>query len=346
MTLDSKSFHQLKICGESVLNWKKAYNHESQFENGQEMIKCEGSYLPLQEVMKRVYDRSKNKISSDWRYDLNGFTNTSYVKFKKLTPTKLHENAQGLHYLVIKTKQAALFGMSRHCYMELIDDRGNGYSFGLCGPTRYPLVGTKGAIVSPDPKEATPGIERRTKIIISAEKFKEILDRVNQDKESGHEYFHITQHNCSRYVGVICEEHLNLNINNKEFLTQAVTRFFLRIFGSTPSSRFLKTIGVIGAVFRFAISPLFVIFWLITGAPFDDRQGAEAKLRQFGPSNLSLKEKFIKVLYDSVYCNYLKINTGWKLSVWQDKAISAHGTNELTLEEAQSIQLDGFVSMA
>lgn len=326
----------LHLNGNSIIDWMGHYGHK--LENGQ--IRVNGQLKSIEEAASKVLISNTNKISSNWRYDHKGLSEISFVKFKELSPTNKHA-PDGNNYLVIKTKEKGFLGMSRHTYMELIDTDGNGYEVGFCGPTAYPLFGTRGAIVSPDPKEASSGKERKIYVEITNEQFANIHKCITTDKQQGHEYFQIFQNNCSSFVTRICKKQLGLEINNKEFFSQAVTRKILNCFNIKPSRLILKVLNVAANVLRVLLSPFLGLIWIISGAAFDNKIGKDIKKKQFPNQPIGVKE-VIKKFFRS---EYIKPFTGWKISVWQDKVKEAFGSDHVTLEQAKTIKFNDLVAV-
>jgi hypothetical protein len=285
-------------------------------------------------------------LSSDWRYDKDGFTKKSFIKFRKLTPTHQRDNPDRHHYFVLKTKETGFLGLSRHCYMELIDADGNGYSFGLCGPVSYPFCGKKGAITSPDPKEATKGIERRTCIIIPEETFQVIKTTVELDKQNGEEYFHLFNHNCSTYTAHVAERHLGLKIDNREFISQSLMRNTFERINFHPGQTVLKIIHIVGVIFRAVLSPFYLLLWLLTGAPFDTEIGKQTRLKQSYIQKVSLFQQTKDTFWSFIFADYFKLSTGWKMSVWQNRVNLEYQHNTITLAQAQNISVNDPIALS
>lgn len=347
--------YDLKLCGESLKNWQNAYGHAVSYsQDGKIRVLCEGRYQVWDDIKDQLIDqRKKERISSEWRYDARGLSKISYVKFKELQSTITRTNPNGHCYMVIKTKAAGFLGLSRHTYAELIDQSGTGYQFGMCGPTTYPLNGTKGAIVSPDPKEATVGQERRTKIIIPKEKFDQILAQVNLDKQNGWEYFHLFDNNCSNYVLNLCKEHLDLDINTKEFISQAAFRSMFSAIGIKPSLKVLQFLHALQISTTYYFSPFLYFIWFISGAAFDNDLGKRAKSSKPEVADskiaknrlLNEVEKIEHFMEKLLQGSYLKIATGWKLSVWQDNLKKLYGSDEVTLDQARQYNLSDLIAL-
>jgi hypothetical protein len=326
----------LQLNGNSINDWMSHYGHK--LENGQ--IKVNGELTSIEEAALKVLNSDTKKISSNWRYDHEGLSEKSFIKFRELSPTNKHAS-DGKNYLVIKTKEKGFLGMSRHTYMELIDTNGNGYEVGFCGPTAYPFFGTRGAIVSPDPKEASSGKERKIYVEITDEQFENLHKRITTDKQEGHEYFQLFQNNCSRFVTRICKEHLGLKINNKEFFSQAITRKALQYLNIKPSNLSLKVLNIAAKVLRVLLSPVLGLVWILSGAAFDNKLGKDIKEKQF-PNQPSGVKEVVKRFFKS---EYIKPFTGWKISVWQDKVKETFGSDHVTLEQAKSIQFNELVAI-
>lgn len=333
-------FLNLPLNSEPVHLWIKAFGHENQLGSNPDEVLFEGKLRSIREVSSEIFDAKKGKISSDWRYDHRGFTKTSYIKFSQLTPTHQYE-ADGSHYFVVKSKEKGFWGSGRHCYMELIDAHGQGFNFGLCGPTSFPFHGTQGAIVSPDPKVASTGFERSTKIQITQEVFDKVLARINHDKKNGHEYFHLIKNNCSKYVSTISKEELGITMNNKEYLSQVLGRRIFRLVNFKPGHKLSKVLYVIAGIARAVLAPFYALCWLVTGSCFDDKKGKLAKAKQF---KNKLQRPFIKsawkVCKKFFSCDAVKIATGWKISLWQDKIKEKFSDRIITLEEARSVAVE------
>lgn len=341
------SFMNLKICGEPVSHWKKSYSHEDrQDAEKNKLILCDGEYERYDTVFAKVFDAKQKKLSSEWRYDRDGFAKKSFIKFRELTPTHHRENPERLYYFVIKTKEAGFLGLSRHCYMELIDAEGNGFSYGLCGSDSYPFCGKKGAIVSPDPREATKGIERRTRIIINEDKFAEIKATIQADKEYGYEYFHFFNHNCSTYTAHVAERHLGLKIDNREFISQSLMRNMFERINFHPGQTVLKIIHIVGVIFRAVLSPFYLLLWLLTGAPFDTEIGKQTRLKQSYIPKVSLFQQTKDMFWSFINADYFKLSTGWKMSVWQNRVNLQYQDNTITLDQAQNISVNDPIALS
>ena len=332
MTIQS-NFLKARLNHEPVSSWISAYKHE--IKGDQVMVN--GIYTPIADIAKQILEEKKGKISSKWRYDHRGFVNESYIKFKELTPTHQY-NPDDRFYVVIKSKERGFMGFSRHCYLELINGKGEGFSVGLVGSTSFPFNGTLGAIVSPDTKVASSGYERSTKIIVTEEMFNKVLHRVNKDKEEGKEYFHLLQHNCSKFVSNLCRDELDIKIDNHEFISQVATRGLFNFLRIKPSETALKVLHVAAVIARIALAPLYALLYLGSGAFFDDKKGKEARQKQFSTKEVkSLTKQFFKSIYDFFSCKNLKIATGWKISVWQDRVKDKFKEDAVTLEQARLI---------
>lgn len=342
--------YSLKLCGEPLKNWQDAFGHNiSITQEGELKVFSEGRYQNWNELKPKIIDPKKSgRISSNWRYDQHGLSPISYIKFKELVPSMTHHNSNGQCYLEIKTKETGFMGLSRHTYAELIDADGKGYKFGMCGPTSFPFYGTKGSIVSPDPKEATKGKERKIRIIISKDQLDMLIERVTQDKLHGKEYFHLINQNCGRYITKLCEEILDLYINHEEYASEALFRQFLSFVKLKPSQNVLFILNVLLNSLTSSLAPISGILWLLLGFAFDDARGAKAKL--FEPINLP-KNRFERLkhlhekLEEMASGRCFKVVSGWKLSVWQDNLIKLYGSNEISLQQARSYRLDDNIAI-
>lgn len=343
MSIETK-FLNASLNGEPVKRWIACFGHGSSDATPSEVM-VEGSLRPIADIAKEIFHEKTKKISSCWRYDHRGFVKTSYIKFTQLTPTHRHDG-DGNYYFVVKSKQKGFCGLGRHCYMELINSNGDGYSVGLCGPTTFPLKGTRGAIVSPDPKEASTGYERQTKIQIPQVVFEQTMHRINSDKLEGKEYFHLIKNNCSKYVSTICEQELGIKMDNEEFISQALTRVFFRALRIKPGQRFLKFVNVVAAFVRALFAPLYSLVWLSTGAWYSDKKGRLAKFQQAQKKGCdSIFKKLGSGFKKFFSCNYLKIATGWKISAWQDRIKATCPHVVITLEEARNNPLNHLVAL-
>jgi hypothetical protein len=332
MTIQS-NFLQARLNHEPVSSWISAYKHEIK----EDQVMVNGKYTPIEDIAKQILEEKKGKISSKWRYDHRGFVNESYIKFKELTPTHQH-TPDDRFYVVIKSKERGFMGFSRHCYLELINNKGEGFSVGLVGSTSFPFNGTLGAIVSPDTKVASSGYERSTKIIVTEEIFNNVFRRITNDKKEGKEYFHLLQHNCSKFVSNLCRDELDIKIDNHEFISQVATRGFLNFLRIKPSETALKVLHVAAVIARIALAPLYALLYLGSGAFFDDKKGKEARQKQFKVDDAKpFIQKFFRPIYNFFSCKNLKIATGWKVSVWQDRVKEKFNEEAVTLEQARLI---------
>jgi hypothetical protein len=329
------SLLSMNFNGNTVKDWIKSYNH--QVNDNQVML--EGVLTPIDKVFDRVINKDTNKISSNWRYDYRGFTNTSFIKFKELTKTHQHE-ADGNFYFVIKSKEKRIAGISKHIYMELIDNQGDGYSVGLCGSMAFPFYGRRGAIVSPDPKEASNEGERKTYIKLTQEQFLKLKKRIEKEKAEGNEYFHVIKRNCSKFVSSICNQELGIKMNNKEFLSQALARKIFAKLNITPSEKTLKIFEKVAKVFRVALFPLYGLIYLALLAPFDSNAAKSIKTKGIDES-----KGFIENFKSIINGDFIKPYSAWKVANWQDHVLSKFGTNKISLEQAQEITCPSYVNL-
>jgi hypothetical protein len=325
----------MNFNGNTVKDWIKSYNHEG--DDTQVML--EGKLTPINDVFDQVINKDTNKISSNWRYDYRGFTNTSFIKFKQLTKTHQRE-ADGNFYFVIKSKEKRIAGISKHIYMELIDNQGNGYSVGLCGSMAYPFFGRRGAIVSPDPKEASNEGERKTYIQLTDEQFSKLKQRIENEKAEGNEYFHVIKRNCSKFVSSICSQELGISMNNKEFLSQALARKIFAKLNITPSEKILEIFEIVAKVFRVALFPFYGLVYLALLAPFDSNAAKSIKNKGIDES-----KGFIEKIKSIINGDFIKPYSAWKVANWQDHVISKFGTNRVTLEQAREITCPTYINL-
>jgi hypothetical protein len=98
---------------------------------------------------------------------------------------------------------------------------------------------------------------------------------------------------------------------------------------------------VIAGIVRAALAPLYALVWLVSGACFDDKKGKIAKAKQFSHlTNGSFLKNAWKTCKKLVSCDAIKIATGWKISLWQDKVKEKFQDRVITLEEARTIAVN------
>jgi hypothetical protein len=317
----------MNLSGFPVKNWMQSYGHE--IHDGK--ILFDGSLTPVKDVFDQVV--VNGKISSNYRYDKDGFNSkVSYVRFKELVPTHQRQE-DGKFYLVVKSTE--------HIFMELIDDKGRGYSLGLCGPFTLPLFGKRGAIVSPDPAEASLEDIKETHIELTKDEFEKVKTRINKEKQSGNEYFHLLNRNCSKFVASICKEELNIKMNNKEFFSQALARKIFQTFNISPSEKFLKVLAKIATVFRAILSPIIGFIYLLFGVPFDSKEAKSMKQRSVDAP----KQGFIDKIKCVASGECFKFCSAWKVMNWQDRVVVKHGSNKITSDQARKISCPDYLSL-
>ena len=317
----------MKINNNPVINWMQSYGHE--LTEGR--IKFNGVLTPVQDVYHQVV--TNGKISSNCRYDKDGLNSqVSYVKFKELVPTHQRE-VDGKFYLVVKSTE--------HIFMELIDNQGRGYSLGLCGPVSLPLTGKQGAILSPDPAEASTEEIKKTYIELTQAEFEKVMARVNTEKKERKEYFHLLNRNCSNFVSTICEEELNIKINNKEFFSQALARKIFQRLNITPSEKSLKILAKIAKVFRAILFPVYSFIYLLFGVPFDTVTIKEIKKRSINETKKGFIDKITSILDGECF----KFCSAWKVMNWQDRVEVRHGSNHVTSDQARQISCPDYLSL-
>jgi hypothetical protein len=326
------SLAQTHLCGHSLEKWQKAFDHKEILFDGKPI-----GETPLPKELSAMI--ASGRIGGKWRYDgINGLHQTSYRDWEILTPTHSHpdlKNTADLNYVAIKTKEIGLLGSSRHVWMELISSEGEGYSVGLCGSTKFPYNAKEGKLISPDPKEAAAGKERKVLIELTTEQFNRLKGRIETDKREKKEYFHIFYHNCSRYTVKVLDEELGVKINNKEFFTQALFRKFLEKTHLKVPQPVLKVISYVANFFRFALSGLYHLVYLCTGAWHTSKKLRPLEAKCLNPEQ---SPKGIKSFFKHLFLlDHMRVCTGWKVSVWQDAIKNKFGSRSITIEEANKI---------
>lgn len=325
-----------------IKNWACKYGHDwvSSYETTRQVL-VEGELKKWDEVAKDIL--KQGKLSSDWRYDYLGFRRVSPYKWKKLEPVD-KQVATGLSGIEVITRELGPWGSSRHCYMRLINKEGDVYSVGFCGPTSLPFAWQRGTLMSPDPKEALNKGERVTHITIDEAKYNEIFARIESDKRQKKEAFHLLYRNCSTYTTEILAKHLDIELNNREFVTDALQRSLFQRMGIPSLPNFIKSMvstTLIGL--RYLFSSVLALGCLCVGASFvkTKKIHQEAFEATFGEkrSRETQFERFKAFARNALALEFVKPYTGWRVSIWQDKIHKKFGSNQVTIQQARSVRL-------
>jgi hypothetical protein len=335
-----------KHNGSNISKWAAHYGHhwvgtDKVLVNGQELSK-EGP--EWQKVSKRIFSGKKG-ISSDWRYDRKGFHEIPLIKWKKLQATHKRE-ATGFCFLEVITAQVGPLGMSRHAFMRLENEGGYVKSVGFGGATKYPFCWRRGAIISPDNKEVVrPKGHRVTRIKITREEYNALKNRIESDKNRGNEAFHLFHRNCSAWVAEILRDVLKIEVNNREYPEQVILRKVLYKMGiKSINQTAVKVLHFVASFIRLILSPFWFLVWVATGAPFIQRDplAAEAYRKTFEGKQITVKE----FCYRIITVDFMRVFTGWRLSVWQDLIAEKYGKEVISPEQAANVQLGNEMAFA
>ncbi len=336
----------VSFLGTNLERWARKYGHSwiETYDKSQQVL-VEGKLQDWSQVASKIL--KGNKLNSNWRYDHSGFHQISAHKWKKLEPTDQRE-ATGHCYFEVISRELGCFGQSRHCYMRLVNEQGQVHSIGFCGQTGFPLAWQRGSLISPDPKEVETEGERVTRIQIDPEKYTAIFNRFQSDKQAGKEAFHLIHRNCSAYTAEILAEHLGIELNNQEFVTEAFQRKILASMGLRCLPTFMRVVfTIIGWALQILILPLAALFYVVLGGCFV-RSGAEhrqAYEATFGERTKTegVWKKIAQVLYSVCTAGFLKPFTGWRVSLWQDRLHAQFSYGTVSVSQAQSVRLSDFL---
>ncbi|MFZ4773522.1 MAG: hypothetical protein ACOYK9_05985 [Chlamydiia bacterium] len=319
------SFSTVKLCGSTLDLWQEGFGHKKFLYEGRPIDS-------LQELPRGIV--KLGKIGQDWRYDgINGLTHVSCRDWQELTPTHQHEPL-GKYLVCLKTKQ-------RHTYLELIDSKGQGYSVGLSGPITYPFSGATGRLFSPDPYEVKKLEGRVTKIEISEKKFFAIKGDIEKINKVEGVYFNVSKYNCSRFALNLLRDHLGLDIDNREFPSQVVTRMVLQKLSIKPSPIILKILDAIGRFFRLALIGVVGFVYVCTGVWYNAKNIRTLKDRAMRVELNSEKAKnWRKKWVDIIQADFAKMCSTEKIKVWQDMVAKRYrGKETVRLSQAKRICL-------
>lgn len=281
----------------------------------------EGKLTKSDEVIKRLFKDGPvlATLPHGFKYNEQGIVEKNQIKWTLLEPDwKDKTPVIGKCFLEVVTLNKGFIGISRHCWIRLIDANGGVISVGFCGKVLkwLPFRAQKGKLASPDPGEFdTEGTKRVTRFMIDQDAYDHVKARVESDQKNKNLYFNMITRNCSVYVTELLKS-IGINIENKEYPTQAAARGIFKKLNITPSPCVQKAMFYIAQVFRFILSPIYHLGILILGACYSDR---EAKaLSQYKASWPKQPNKPFRNFWSLFDPSDLRFATGWKIAEWQE----------------------------
>jgi hypothetical protein len=309
-----------QFCRENT-SYLRFFNHKPTYKNGEPQILLEGVLTPWSEAKPKIFGDKplvSLKIPHGWKYNANGIVHKDMIHWNKLEPDWKDPEPQPGHYFIeIVSKQRGFLGLSRHCWVRLIDAESNVISVGFggkvlkCGTFRS----QKGKFVSPDVGEFEDGIEHKTRIVISKKDHDNIKERIEFDQKTKNVYFNMITRNCSMYACALLKE-IGITIDNREFPTQALARWFFKKLGVNINLTVLKVINYAAFIFRILLSPFYLILILALGAGYSDN----AILKIEKEHGKDWPEKPVRPFqhFSSLFnCANFNFGTGWKVTEWQ-----------------------------
>ena len=280
-------------------------------------------HLPWSYVKERLFGADVDKPPSwnlphGWKYNARGIVNENLVAWKELKPDwkePVEKQLAGHFFIEVISKKRGVFGMSRHCWIRLIDEKSDVISVGFCGKVLKWLTfrGQKGKLASPDPGELEKGEEICTRVHLTGEEWHKLKTRIEKDQKEKNIYFNLGSRNCSMYVCEILKE-IGIDIDNREYPAQALARkIFSKLSFKIPA--FVETaLHYIAQFFRILLSPVYVLGAIALGALAEDENITEIEEK-------ANREHKPTRPFDSWWSfidgSIVQIGTGWKVSDWQ-----------------------------
>lgn len=272
------------------------------------LLLVKGSMVPWSTAKHEIFGPNlppSLRLPHGWKYNDQGLVNKNLIKWKKLEPdwNDKIEPKPGHFFIELMCVKKNMW----HCWVHLIDDQTRVISAGLCGKVSawLPLKGKKGKLVSPDPGEFMRGEKMRTRFEITDEQYNQLKTKIENDQAKSVR-FNLKKRNCSVYALELLKE-IGVNVDNREYLTQALLRSTFSRLQVKPPECVLKALHYIAHFFRTILSPVYHILLLPFGGGLHIKPSA------------------------------LKIATGWKVHAWQEKIaeLRAKKILEITNERSQ-----------
>lgn len=264
-------------------------------------------------------EKSAKELPHGWKYNEKGLVKKDLVKWEKLESdwTNKVDPKPGHFFVELVSKKSGFIGVSRHCWIRLIDQDSDVISVGFCGKVLKwkPLRNQKGKFASPDPGEFAQGEKITTRIEITPEEYEKLKAKVEQDQADKNLYFNMVTRNCSVYACGLLKE-IDIHIENAEFPSQAVARRFFRWVGfEQPPACVRIALKYIAMVFRFLLSPLYNLGIFVLGGTSTNKDMADLE-EQHGakwPKHRKPFQSFCSLFDGSNF----QFGTGWRVTDWQ-----------------------------
>lgn len=303
-----KTYPDFIVFLKSISSYMSFFNHTIKVLDNEPAVLFHGKYLKWSKLKQiLVKDGALKSLPYGFRYIEKGIQRQNLVKWTKLTPCWMDklDGEKGHYYLDIISDKKGFLGLSRHCYLHLVDSNRQVYSVGYCGKVYkwLPLRLQKGKFASPDPGEFDKRKEQLvTRIEITREKFLQLKKKIEKDQIEKPFNFHMVRNNCSKYVARVLSE-LNVKLYNEEYPSQALGRIVCAKLGIVPSKTSQKIIHYIAQFFRVILFPFYLFGLWVAGYFY---KNSDVKLNEKIPKPESKKT-----------IDMLRVATGWKVTEWQ-----------------------------
>lgn len=321
------------------------FNHSVTYtRDGEPQILLEGQPTRWSDAKMTIFKTASPpslQLPFDWKYNGQGIVEKKMITWKQLEPDwKDRADPRPGHFFVeLVSKQSGCMGVSRHCWLRLIDDQSNVISVGFGGKVLkwLPFRAQKGKLMSPDPGEFESGHTHCTRMLIPKRMYNKLKARIENDQKTRNVYFNMITRNCSVYACEILKE--IVNIDNREYPTQALGRLICNKLNIKPPRFVCVIFDYIAQFFRILLSPIYCIGILILGGAYKDRGVADVEKH----SHLwdQQPEKPFSRVWSFFNGSNFRFGTGWKVTKWQREVAQwrAQQIQEIEYEKAHTLRL-------
>jgi|GEM_PF-3073964 len=259
----------------------KHFRHHVKGVEGQPALLYEGKWTKWSELKNILGLTGKKpseiKLPYGYRYvdrtvDKNGYDNPygivkqDLIKWKKLSPTYMHQNQDLLGKYFIEIVGNTKNGWGHH-WFRLIDEKGNVFAPGFNRgwvPFLQPLAMYKGKIMQMDPCEYEDYSKVTTLINVSSNEFASLIKKIENDNNTGNIGFSYYRKNCAKYTSALLE-HIGIKVDNNEYPSQSFARRVLEYFRVKELCPYIGEVAyVIVQVVRHILAPFFNVgLWIL-----------------------------------------------------------------------------------
>lgn len=289
------------------------------------LINCNGKCTPWSQVKEELFGKEKVvsfKLPHGWKYNEQGIVKKNCVKWTILEPDWKDkvDPKPGEHFVELVSEKKGCCGVSRHCWLRLIDDKTNVTSVGFCGKMYkfFPIRGQKGKLVSPDPCEFHNKEVKKycTRIKVTNVQYEALKNKIENDQNNKNLYFNLQTRNCSMYAVEVLKT-IGINIDNREYPSQALARWAFSWMANIKTPKCITTaLHYIAQFFRIILSPFYSLLLLGLGGAYTDKDITELE-KQYGDRWAEKPNKPFTRWLPLLDGSILQFGTVWKVTEWQ-----------------------------